>query len=40
MGTPPKEGKTNSTNVDKLTPEEIIKNKKSYTAQFLKKELH
>jgi excinuclease ABC subunit A len=32
-------GKADRIIVVKRTPEEIIKNKKSYTAQFLKKEL-
>ena len=32
-------GKSGGEVVAKGTPEEIIKNKKSYTAQFLKKEL-
>ena len=33
-------GKNGGEVISKGTPEEIIKNKKSYTAQFLKKELH
>ena len=36
----PEGGKGGGQLVAKGTPEEIIKNKKSYTAQFLKKELH
>lgn len=36
----PEGGKNGGEVVAKGTPEEIIKNKKSYTAQFLKKELH
>jgi len=36
----PEGGKNGGQLVAKGTPEEIIKNKKSYTAQFLKKELH
>jgi len=39
LGTPPTEGKTGRIILTKGTPEEIIKNKKSYTARFLKKEL-
>jgi excinuclease ABC subunit A len=35
----PEGGKGGGQLVAKGTPEEIIKNKKSYTAQFLKKEL-
>jgi excinuclease ABC subunit A len=35
----PEGGKGGGEVVAKGTPEEIIKNKKSYTAQFLKKEL-
>ena len=39
LGTPPNEGKAEEQLIAKGTPEEIIKIKKSYTAQFLKKEL-
>jgi excinuclease ABC subunit A len=35
----PEGGKGGGEVVAKGTPEEIVKNKKSYTAQFLKKEL-
>jgi excinuclease ABC subunit A len=36
----PEGGKGGGEVVAKGTPEEVAKNKKSYTAQFLKKELH
>jgi excinuclease ABC subunit A len=36
----PEGGKAGGEVVAKGTPEEVAKNKKSYTAQFLKKELH
>ena len=36
----PEGGKGGGQLIAKGTPEEVVKNKKSYTAQFLKKELH
>jgi excinuclease UvrABC ATPase subunit len=39
VGTPPKEGKCKKIIIFNGTPEEIVRNKKSHTAQFLRKEL-
>jgi excinuclease UvrABC ATPase subunit len=39
VGTPPKEGKCKKIIIYNGTPEVIVKIKKNYTSQFLKKEL-